>query len=160
MGQCRDLFAQHFAVGIDVFGPDLQQVIERTRDHVALLDFRDLLDRLVKRIQCLLGCVVQLDLGKGDVPHVQHLVIDDRLEMRDIALVDQAFQPHLARGLRQAGALGQFRDGQAAFLRQDINHLPVVSVQWAIFHVFPRHFIQFLQAYKAKLTKLSEKKTK
>ncbi len=51
MGQGGDALAEHAAVGSDVPGAHLEQIVEARRHHVALLDLGDLLDGPVEGVE-------------------------------------------------------------------------------------------------------------
>ena len=67
MGEGGDGFAEHLAIGDNVRGADLEQVVKPARNHVRRLDFCTVGHRLVKGLQRIGAGVVERHLDKGDM---------------------------------------------------------------------------------------------
>ena len=80
MRQGRDLLGQHLAIGPHVRGAHLHQIVEISRNQMALLDLGNFRHRRGKGRQRRLACILEPDLDKGHMIQPQA----DRIEQRPV----------------------------------------------------------------------------
>ena len=127
MGQARDRRAQHPAIALNIGAAHLEQVVERPRDQVALLNFRDLRHRRVELRQRGLSGVAKAHFDKGDMiaPQLGRVKRGSVAQNEPLGL--KPAHAHLRRAFRQSHTAGQFRHRQAPIPGEFRQNL---TVEW------------------------------
>src|SRR5690606_5801692 len=110
-----------------------QEIVEASCNHVAFLDFAYSADRLVEFGERFFAGIGQRDFCKSDVIEPELLRVDHSAKSLNVTIFDEPLQTCIARCLGQADLRCEFRDRNAAILRDALDDPAIESVKMAIF---------------------------
>jgi hypothetical protein len=141
MGQGGDLFAQDAAIGLNIGGADLQEVVKARCHHMALFHLGDQDDGLVKGLQGGLARVRKAHLDKGDMGKAHALGVQEGAVAGDDAGLFQPFEAGLGRGFGKADSTGEFNNADTAIDREDAQDGVIKTIKrQVIWHALPPRF--------------------